>query len=67
MSGQKGLPVYNQFNLFAAENIGFENSSPQKCIWHYNDKCWCYRTVIVKIRAIDTQMPLLVFCRKSIW
>ncbi len=65
MSGQKEdyLPVFNnQFNLFAAENIGFENLPPlQNPFGTITTSGTATVLLSSRIRAIETQLPLLVF------
>ncbi|MFV8392185.1 hypothetical protein [Flavobacterium sp. LB2P6] len=65
MSGQKEdyLSVFNgQFNLFAADNIGFENLPPlQNAFGTVTTKGSVSILLSSKIRTIDTNSPLLVF------
>ncbi|MFV8335494.1 hypothetical protein ACNQF7_05320 [Flavobacterium sp. RSP29] len=65
MSGQKEdyLSVFNgQFNLFAADNIGFENLPPlQNAFGTVTTKGSVSVLLSSKIRTIDTNSPLLVF------
>lgn len=65
MSGQKEdyLSVFNgQFNLFAADNIGFENLPPlQNAFGTVTTKGAVSVLLSSKIRAIDTNAPLLAF------
>ncbi|MGO4903868.1 hypothetical protein [Flavobacterium sp. W20_MBD1_R3] len=65
MSGQKEdyLSVFNgQFNLFAADNIGFENLPPlQNAFGTVTTKGAVSVLLSSKIRAIDTNSPLLAF------
>lgn len=65
MSGQKEdyLSVFNaQFNLFAADNIGFENLPPlQNAFGNLTTKGAVSVLLSSKIRTIDTNSPLLAF------
>ena len=65
MSGQKEdyLSVFNgQFNLFAADNIGFENLPPlQNTFGTVTTKGAVSVLLSSKIRNIDTNSPLLAF------
>ncbi|RDI53478.1 hypothetical protein [Flavobacterium glaciei] len=65
MSGQKEdyLSVFNgQFNLFAADNIGFENLPPlQNTFGTVTTKGAVSVLLSSKIRTIDTNSPLLAF------
>ncbi|TDD74937.1 hypothetical protein [Flavobacterium caseinilyticum] len=65
MSGQKEdyLSVFNgQFNLFAADNIGFENLPPlQNAFGNVTTKGAVSVLLSSKIRTIDTNAPLLAF------
>ena len=65
MSGQKEdyLSVFNaQFNLFAADNIGFENLPPlQNAFGTVTTKGEVSVLLSSKIRNIDTNSPLLAF------
>ncbi|TDE49267.1 hypothetical protein [Flavobacterium sp. GT3P67] len=65
MSGQKEdyLSVFNaQFNLFAADNIGFENLPPlQNTFGTVTTKGAVSVLLSSKIRTIDTNAPLLAF------
>jgi hypothetical protein len=65
MSGQKEdyLSVFNaQFNLFAADNIGFENLPPlQNAFGTVTTKGAVSVLLSSKIRTIDTNAPLLAF------
>ena len=65
MSGQKEdyLSVFNaQFNLFAADNIGFENLPPlQNAFGDVTTKGAVSVLLSSKIRNIDTNSPLLAF------
>lgn len=65
MSGQKEdyLSVFNpQFNLFAADNIGFENLPPlQNAFGTVTTKGAVSVLLSSKIRTIDTNSPLLAF------
>ncbi|SFF35663.1 hypothetical protein [Flavobacterium xueshanense] len=65
MSGQKEdyLSVFNgQFNLFAADNIGFENLPPlQNAFGTVTTKGVVSVLLSSKIRAIDMNAPLLAF------
>ncbi|MFV8344536.1 hypothetical protein [Flavobacterium sp. ZB4P13] len=65
MSGQKEdyLSVFNtQFNLFAIDNIGFENLPPlQNAFGTVTTKGTVSVLLSSKIRTIDTNAPLLAF------
>jgi hypothetical protein len=65
MSGQKEdyLSVFNgQFNLFAVDNIGFENLPPlQNAFGTVTTKGSVSVLLSSKIRTIDTNAPLLAF------
>ncbi|MES2576150.1 MAG: hypothetical protein V4589_00985 [Bacteroidota bacterium] len=65
MSGQKEdyLSVFNaQFNLFAVDNIGFENLPPlQNAFGTVTTKGAVSVLLSSKIRVIDTNSPLLAF------
>lgn len=65
MSGQKEdyLSVFNaQFNLFATDNIGFENLPPlQNAFGTVTTKGAVSVLLSSKIRTIDTNSPLLAF------
>ena len=65
MSGQKEdyLSVFNaQFNLYAADNIGFENLPPlQNAFGNVTTKGAVSVLLSSKIRTIDTNSPLLAF------
>ena len=65
MSGQKEdyLPVFNsQFNLFAADNIGFENFPPlQNPFGTITTNGNSTVLLSSRIRAIEIQQPLLIF------
>ena len=69
MSGQKEdyLSVFNgQFNLFAADNIGFENLPPlQNAFGTVTTKGVVSVLLSSKIRAIDTNSPLLAFAENQ--
>ena len=69
MSGQKEdyLSVFNgQFNLFAADNIGFENLPPlQNAFGTVTSKGVVSVLLSSKIRAIDTNSPLLAFAENQ--
>ena len=69
MSGQKEdyLSVFNgQFNLFAADNIGFENLPPlQNAFGTVTVKGAVSVLLSSKIRAIDTNSPLLAFAENQ--
>ncbi|MBG6188794.1 hypothetical protein [Flavobacterium sp. CAN_S2] len=69
MSGQKEdyLSVFNeQFNLFAADNIGFENLPPlQNAFGTFTAKGAVSVLLSSKIRAIDTNAPLLAFAENQ--
>jgi hypothetical protein len=69
MSGQKEdyLSVFNgQFNLFAADNIGFENLPPlQNAFGTVTAKGAVSVLLSSKIRAIDTNAPLLAFAENQ--
>lgn len=69
MSGQKEdyLSVFNeQFNLFAADNIGFENLPPlQNAFGTVTTKGAVSVLLSSKIRAIDTNSPLLAFAENQ--
>ena len=69
MSGQKEdyLSVFNgQFNLFAADNIGFENLLPlQNAFGTVTTKGVVSVLLSSKIRAIDTNSPLLAFAENQ--
>jgi hypothetical protein len=69
MSGQKEdyLSVFNgQFNLFAADNIGFENLPPlQNAFGTITTKGVVSVLLSSKIRAIDTNSPLLAFAENQ--
>lgn len=69
MSGQKEdyLSVFNeQFNLFAADNIGFENLPPlQNAFGTATTKGAVSVLLSSKIRAIDTNSPLLAFAENQ--
>ncbi|WP_338644612.1 hypothetical protein V5J73_07445 [Flavobacterium sp. KS-LB2] len=69
MSGQKEdyLSVFNeQFNLFAADNIGFENLPPlQNAFGTVTAKGAVSVLLSSKIRAINTNSPLLAFAENQ--
>ena len=69
MSGQKEdyLSVFNgQFNLFAADNIGFENLPPlQNAFGTVTTKGAVSVLLSSKIRSIDTNSPLLAFAENQ--
>ncbi|RTY88702.1 hypothetical protein [Flavobacterium sp. RSP15] len=69
MSGQKEdyLSVFNaQFNLFAADNIGFEDLPPlQNAFGTVTTKGVVSVLLSSKIRTIDTNAPLLVFAENQ--
>ena len=69
MSGQKEdyLSVFNgQFNLFAADNIGFENFPPlQNAFGTVTTKGAVSVLLSSKIRSIDTNSPLLAFAENQ--
>ena len=69
MSGQKEdyLSVFNgQFNLFAADNIGFENLPPlQNTFGTVTTKGAVSVLLSSKIRSIDTNSPLLAFAENQ--
>ncbi|MGZ9736247.1 hypothetical protein [Flavobacterium sp. GNP002] len=69
MSGQKEdyLSVFNgQFNLFATDNIGFENFPPlQNAFGTITTKGAVSVLLSSKIRAIDTNSPLLAFAENQ--
>lgn len=69
MSGQKEdyLSVFNgQFNLFAADNIGFENLPPlQNAFGTVTTKGAVSVLLSSKIRTIDTNAPLLAFAENQ--
>lgn len=69
MSGQKEdyLSVFNgQFNLFAIDNIGFENLPPlQNPFGTITTKGSISILLSSKIRNIDTNMPLLAFAENQ--
>ena len=69
MSGQKEdyLSVFNgQFNLFAADNIGFENLPPlQNAFGTVTTKGAVSVLLSSKIRTIDTNSPLLAFAENQ--
>ncbi|RTZ05804.1 hypothetical protein [Flavobacterium sp. GSP6] len=69
MSGQKEeyLSVFNkQFNLFAADNIGFEDLPPlQNAFGTVTTKGVVSVLLSYKIRTIDTNAPLLVFAENQ--
>ena len=69
MSGQKEdyLSVFNgQFNLFAADNIGFENLPPlQNAFGTVTTKGVVSVLLSSKIRTIDTNSPLLAFAENQ--
>lgn len=69
MSGQKEdyLSVFNgQFNLFAADNIGFENLPPlQNAFGTITTKGAVSVLLSSKIRTIDTNSPLLAFAENQ--
>jgi hypothetical protein len=69
MSGQKEdyLSVFNeQFNLFAADNIGFENLPPlQNAFGTVTTKGAVSVLLSSKIRAINTNSPLLAFAENQ--
>ena len=69
MSGQKEdyLSVFNaQFNLFATDNIGFENLPPlQNAFGTITTKEVVSVLLSSKIRAIDTNEPLLAFAENQ--
>lgn len=69
MSGQKEdyLSVFNaQFNLFAADNIGFEDLPPlQNAFGIVTTKGVVSVLLSSKIRTIDTNAPLLVFAENQ--
>ncbi|SDH11941.1 hypothetical protein SAMN04488062_104190 [Flavobacterium omnivorum] len=69
MSGQKEdyLSVFNeQFNLFAADNIGFENLPPlQNAFGTVTVKGSVSVLLSSKIRAINTNSPLLAFAENQ--
>ncbi|RBN51492.1 hypothetical protein [Flavobacterium psychrolimnae] len=69
MSGQKEdyLSVFNeQFNLFAADNIGFENLPPlQNAFGTVTAKGAVSVLLSSKIRTIDTNAPLLAFAENQ--
>ncbi|RYJ52203.1 hypothetical protein DR871_008180 [Flavobacterium petrolei] len=69
MSGQKEdyLSIFNgQFNLFAADNIGFENLPPlQNAFGTVTTKGAVSVLLSSKIRSIDTNSPLLAFAENQ--
>ncbi|SHL12117.1 hypothetical protein [Flavobacterium xanthum] len=69
MSGQKEdyLSVFNkQFNLFALENIGFENFTPlQNAFGTVTTKGAISVLLSSKIRTIETNAPLLAFAENQ--
>lgn len=69
MSGQKEdyLSVFNgQFNLFAADDIGFENLPPlQNAFGTVTAKGTVSVLLSSKIRTIDTNSPLLAFAENQ--
>ncbi|MDI5895894.1 hypothetical protein [Flavobacterium algoritolerans] len=69
MSGQKEdyLSVFNaQFNLFAVDNIGFENLPPlQNAFGTVTTKGAVSVLLSSKIRVIDTNSPLLAFAENQ--
>jgi ribosomal protein L4 len=69
MSGQKEdyLSVFNaQFNLFATDNIGFENLPPlQNAFGTITTKGVVSVLLSSKIRAIDMNVPLLAFAENQ--
>ncbi|MFH6971146.1 hypothetical protein [Flavobacterium petrolei] len=69
MSGQKEdyLSVFNgQFNLFATDNIGFENFPPlQNAFGTVTVKGAVSVLLSSKIRSIDTNSPLLAFAENQ--
>ncbi|MDD2821981.1 MAG: hypothetical protein PHW29_12020 [Flavobacterium sp.] len=69
MSGQKEdyLSIFNgQFNLFAADNIGFENLPPlQNAFGTITTKGAVSVLLSSKIRTIDTNSPLLAFAENQ--
>ncbi|MFV8364378.1 hypothetical protein ACNQGO_13450 [Flavobacterium sp. ZT3P35] len=69
MSGQKEdyLSVFNgQFNLFAIDNIGFENLPPlQNAFGTITTKGSVSMLLSSKIRNIDTNTPLLAFAENQ--
>ena len=69
LSGQKEdyLSVFNgQFNLFAADNIGFENLPPlQNAFGTVTTKGAVSVLLSSKIRSIDTNSPLLAFAENQ--
>ena len=69
MSGQKEdyLSVFNeQFNLFAVDNIGFENLPPlQNAFGTVTTKGAVSVLLSSKIRSIDTNSPLLAFAENQ--
>ena len=69
MSGQKEdyLSVFNgQFNLFAIDNIGFENLPPlQNAFGTISTKGAVSVLLSSKIRTIDTNAPLLAFAENQ--